>query len=128
MINLLIGPIADLAGTWLKGKVETQKAKTEMVVSERKMQAQINLKKSEADIDWDMIALENQRNSWRDEFLTILLSIPIVLCFIPGFEETVSKGFENMEKLPNWFQIAFLGSVASAFGLRGLQQFWGKKK
>ena len=53
MINLLIGPIADLAGTWLKGKVETQKAKTEMVVSERKMQAQINLKKSEADIDWD---------------------------------------------------------------------------
>lgn len=128
MLQMLIGPIANLAGTWLEGKVERQKAKTEMVVSERKMAAQINLKKANADIDWDMIALENQRNSWRDEFLTILLSIPIILCFVPGFEETVSNGFENMEKLPNWFQIAFLGSVASAFGLRGLQQFWGKKK
>ena len=28
MLNLLIGPVADLAGTWLKGSVEKSKAKT----------------------------------------------------------------------------------------------------
>ena len=29
MLNLLIGPVAELAGTWLKGHVEKGKAKTE---------------------------------------------------------------------------------------------------
>ena len=28
MLNLLIGPISQLAGTWLEGKVETKKAET----------------------------------------------------------------------------------------------------
>ena len=39
MIGALIGPIADLAGTWLQGNVEEKKAKTAMKVAEAEAKA-----------------------------------------------------------------------------------------
>ena len=41
MLNLLIGPIADLAGTWLNGKVEKSKAETGAKVARAKAEATI---------------------------------------------------------------------------------------
>jgi len=47
------------------------------------------LAKSQAKIkaieNWDTIAQANAGNSWKDEWLTILFSIPLILCFIPYF-------------------------------------------
>ena len=54
MLNLLIGPIADLAGTWLKGSVEKSKAKTEAKVAQAKAEAIIMEKKATGEIDWDL--------------------------------------------------------------------------
>ena len=42
MLNLLIGPIAELAGTWLNGKVEKSKAETgAKVARKRKLRANL---------------------------------------------------------------------------------------
>ena len=41
MLNLLIGPITQLAGTWLEGTVETKKAKTLAKVATAKAEATI---------------------------------------------------------------------------------------
>ena len=43
MLNLLIGPIAELAGTWLNGKVEKTKAETGAKVQEFQTTLQKNL-------------------------------------------------------------------------------------
>ena len=41
MLNLLISPLADLAGTWLKGKVDKSKAETEVKVARAKAEAKV---------------------------------------------------------------------------------------
>jgi hypothetical protein len=43
MIQALIGPITQLAGTWLNGKVETKAAETKARVAKSEAEAQIML-------------------------------------------------------------------------------------
>ena len=50
MLNLLIGPIADLAGTWLNGKVEKSKAETGAKVARAKAEATIMERKLRANL------------------------------------------------------------------------------
>ena len=71
MLNLLIGPITQLAGTWLEGTVETKKAKTLAKVATAKAEATIMEKKATGEIDWDLEAIKGAQNSWKDEWLVI---------------------------------------------------------
>ena len=41
MINLLISPIAELANSWIKGKVEKSKADSEVKVARAKAEAKV---------------------------------------------------------------------------------------
>ena len=53
MWTALIGPVSELAGTWLKGSVEKSKAKTEAKVAKAKAEATIMEKKAPVDRDWE---------------------------------------------------------------------------
>ena len=55
MLNLLIGPITDLAGTWLNGKVETKAAETKAKVAKAEAEAQIMLSRATSEADWEKI-------------------------------------------------------------------------
>ena len=70
--------------------------------------------------DWDTNAQEDMKTSWKDEYLTLLLSIPLILAFIPATQEAVLRGFEILGKTPEWYMVFVGGIVASAFGLRWL--------
>ncbi len=127
MLNLLIGPIADLAGTWLKGSVEKSKAKTEAKVAQAKAEAIIMEKKATGEIDWDLEMAKGSQTSWKDEWLTILFSIPLILAFIPGMEEVVANGFAQLQAMPEWYQYSLGVIVAASFGVRSASKFFGKK-
>ena len=116
MLAALIGPISQLAGTWLEGKVE--KTKAEAVIME---------KKATGEIDWDLEAIKGSQNSWKDEWLVILFSIPLILAFIPGMEEVVANGFAQLETMPEWYQYSLGVIVAASFGVRSATKFFGKK-
>ena len=107
MLNLLIGPITQLAGTWLEGTVETKKAKTLAKVATAKAEATIMEKKATGEIDWDLEAIKGAQNSWKDEWLVILFSVPLILAFMPGMEDVVSHGFQQLEQMPEWYQYFF---------------------
>ena len=83
MIGALIGPIANLASTFLEGHLATAKANTDMKVAEAKAKANIMERQATGDIDWDLEAIKGSQNSWKDEWLVILFSIPLILAFIP---------------------------------------------
>ena len=104
MLTALIGPISQLAGTWLEGKVEKTKAETGAKVAKAKAEATIMEKKATGEIDWDITMAEASKHSWKDEWLVILFSVPLVLAFIPGMEGVVQNGFEQLEKMPDWYQ------------------------
>ena len=127
MLNLLIGPIAELAGTWMSGKVEEQKAQAKTRVAKAEAEAIVMQKKATGEIDWDLEMAKGSASSWKDEWLTILFSIPLILAFIPGMEEVVANGFLQLQAMPEWYQY-FLGViVAASFGVRSATKFFGKK-
>ena len=127
MLNLLVGPIANLAGTWLEGKVEKTKAETGAKVAKARAEAVIMEKKATGEIDWDITMAEGSKHSWKDEWLTILFSIPLILAFIPGMEEVVANGFQQLEQMPEWYQYSLGVIVAASFGVRSATKFFGKK-
>lgn len=127
MWTALIGPISDLASTWLKGSVEKTKAKTEAKVAKAKAEATIMEKKATGEIDWDLEMARGSQSSWKDEWLVILFSIPLILAFIPGMEEVVANGFLQLEMMPEWYQYSLGVIVAASFGVRSATKFFGKK-
>ena len=126
MFNLLIGPVANLASTWLQGHVEKGKAKTEAVVAQKKAEAVVYERKANAEIDWDLEAIKGSSNSWKDEWLVILFSVPLILAFIPGMEGVVENGFKQLEAMPTWYQYSLGVIVAASFGVRSATKFFGK--
>jgi hypothetical protein len=127
MLNLLIGPLTDLAGTWLNGKVEKTKAEAATKVAKAKAEAVIMEKKATGEIDWDLEMARGSSNSWKDEWLTILFSIPLILAFVPGMEEVVANGFARLNEMPEWYQYSLGVIVAASFGVRSATKFFGKK-
>lgn len=127
MIQALIGPLSSLAGTWLEGRVETAKAETGAKVAKAKAEATIMEKKATGEIDWDLKMADASAASWKDEWLTILFSIPLILAFIPGMEDIVSHGFEQLGKMPEWYQYSLGVIVAASFGVRSATRLFGKK-
>jgi hypothetical protein len=127
MLNLLIGPVTELAGTWLNGKVESTKAQAATKVAKAKAEAVIMEKKATGEIDWDLEMAKGSANSWKDEWLTILFSIPLILAFIPGMEEVVANGFAQLQAMPEWYQYSLGVIVAASFGVRSATKFFGKK-
>ena len=127
MIQGLIGPIASLAGTWLNGKVETKAAETKAKVAKAEAEAQIMLSRATSEADWEKIMAQGSQSSWKDEWLVILFSVPLILAFIPGMEDVVSHGFQQLEQMPKWYQYSLGVIVAASFGVRSATKFFGKK-
>lgn len=127
MIGALIGPVAGLIGTWLEGSVEEKKAKTAMRVAEAEAKAKVMIEAATHESGWERIMAEASKNSWKDEYLTIIFSIPLIMAFIPGMEEIVKSGFSQLEAMPEWYQLSLGAVVAASFGIRGATKFFGKK-
>ena len=79
--------------------------------------------------------LEARQSDWKDEFVLIILSAPIivlawaVLSDDPTAMEKVKLFFEYFSTLPSWFTNLWILVVASIFGIKGTQIFrnGGKK-
>ena len=127
MWTALIGPIANIAGSWMDGKVEQTKAKASANVARAKAEATIMEKKATGEIDWDIEMARASSSSWKDEWLVVLFSIPLILAFIPGMEGIVQNGFEQLNKMPEWYQYSLGVIVAASFGVRSATKFFGKR-
>ena len=127
MLGALIGPISSLASTWLQGKVEEKKAVSATKVAKAQAEAVVMQKKATGEIDWDLEMAKSKSNSWADEWLVILFSIPLILAFIPGMEEVVANGFAQLNSMPEWYQYSLGVIVAASFGVRSATKFFGKK-
>lgn len=127
MIQAFLGPIANLASTWLNSKVETKAAETRMKVSEADAKAQIMVSAATSQADWERIMAQGTTSSIKDEIVTICVLAPVVLCFIPGLEATVKNGFQRLSELPDWYTYLVYIVCCAAIGIRGGKQFFGKK-
>lgn len=128
MIQALIGPIAELASGWLKGKADQQAAITNLKLVEAEAKATIMKSAATSEADWDRIMAEGSQNSWKDEWLTILFSIPLILSFCGEWGRKITaEGFAALETMPEWYQYTLGVIVAASFGIRSATKLFGKK-
>ena len=64
-----LSPIANLAGTWLNGKVEEKAALNKVKVAKAEAEAQIMVSAATSEAEWDRIMANASANSWKDEWL-----------------------------------------------------------
>ena len=78
MLGAIISPLTNLAGTWLEGKVATTKANAEVKIAKAKSEATIKEKLATGEIKWEQTMAEASQSSWKDEYLVLLFSIPLI--------------------------------------------------
>ena len=127
MFQALLGPISELAGSFMQGQIEKQKAKATLAQTKAAAEAEIMKTAATHDSKWEIIMAQGTQNSWKDEVITIVVLIPTILVFIPGMEDVVRNGFEQLNKMPEWYQYSLGVIVAASFGVRSATKFFGKK-
>ena len=127
MINLLVQGLMGVASDAIGGYVETKKAKAKQKLVQIEAETTIMEKQIAGEIDWDVTAQKNSSGSWKDEYLTILFSIPLLLCFVPFTVEYVERGFEALAMTPDWYKYTLGVIVSASFGIKGATKMFGKK-
>ena len=130
MLQALIGPVAELAGGWLKGKASAQAASANLKLVEAEAKATIMKSAATSEADWEKIMAQGTQNSWKDENLVLLFSIPLILSFLPfdWAKQAVTDGFAALETMPDWYSYTLGVIVASSFAVRSATKFFGGKK
>lgn len=118
MWSLALTAVQSLGSKWLNNKAEKDSAKHEKEV-------QILRGEREADIK----SAEGMSTSLKDEYLTCVLTVPLIVIFYasvwgdPATVSQVKEAFSAMSSLPEWYQWCFMGCVAATFGLRSIKTF-----
>jgi len=127
MIAQLLGPVASLAGSWLDAKTTKQAAEAKLKLTEAEAKSKILLSEKTSVHDWERIMAQGTQNSWKDEYLVGLFSIPLILVFTgEKGRQIVAEGFVALESMPEWYQYTLGVIVASSFAVRSATKFFRK--
>jgi len=106
------------AGTHIYKK----KQETKMLMADA--QAQHASKMARGDLEYSGKLLEARQSDWKDEFILILLSLPIVMLAFSVWSDNpehmvkMNLFFEHFGNLPYWYQWVFVGVIGSVYGLK----------
>ena len=123
LLGTLLGPVTDLVGGVLKNRQEIGKAKQAAKLEQIKSGA-----------DWEAKMAAASGASYKDEFWTVVLAVPI---FMIGYAiamndtsviERVELGFEALNSLPEWYQYLLFLAVSASFGIRGVDKLMSLRK
>jgi len=122
-ITSLISPVANVAGQIIKNRGEVAKAKHE---------AQIQTIQNNA--DWEAKMADASANSWKDEFWTLVLSVPIfmigysIIVDDPSIIARTKLAFEALDELPDYYQYLLFICISASFGIKGVDRLLSLKK
>lgn len=109
----IISGLLTLGQTWLESRAKRKEAMTEA-------EAQVIKQASQSVADWEAYMAKASGDSYKDEWLTLLVSIPMILCFFPGAVDTVNAGFSALDQTPDWYRALIMIVFAASFGVRGI--------
>jgi len=113
-------------------KIYSNRQKTKMAMSDAQLMHAEKMARGEEAYQGKL--LEARQNDYKDEFVLIILSAPIivlawaVISDDPTAMDKVNIFFEHFSNLPKWFTNLWILVVASIFGIKGTQIFKGGKK
>ena len=113
-------------------KIYANKQKTKMAMSDAQL---MHASKMAAGTEaYQGKLLEARQSDWKDEFVLVVLTLPIliigwgVFSDDPGASAKIKEFFDQFQQLPSWFTNLWILVVASIYGIKGTQIFKGGKK
>jgi len=109
-----------------------QRQNTKMLMANA--QAKHAEKMANGELEYSGKLLEARQSDWKDEFVLLVLSAPIVILGWavvsddPTAMDKVKLFFEYFSQLPSWFTNLWILVVASIYGIKGTQIFKNGKK
>ena len=128
MWGAIISGVTSLASSYMDNR--KVKAEHKSKIEQARLNAEINRieKAAKSDQDYDIEALRQTRYSWKDEYVLVILTLPFIGSFIPNIQDYVLKGWEYINKAPDWYQWSFMGAVSASLGIRCAFKFFSGKK
>lgn len=121
----LLGAFGGLITNTVTGWQERQtlRAQAEAAIVQAEAAARVEALKAaqmhEANIE--ALLVQQQDRSWKDEWFTLLLSLPLILAFVgDDGRAIVDAGFKALAAMPDWYAIMVAVAVSAAFGYRKL--------
>ena len=99
------------------------KQKTKQLMSDAQMHHAEQMAKGE--IEYKAKVIESNDKGWKDEFVLVLVSLPILVLVYsiftddPEIRNRLDLFFEYFKNLPYWYQAIFIGIVSAIYGLKG---------
>jgi len=115
-----------------RAKLKELKQQQEYSIIQATTQANVDRITSNTDSDnqIDLITAQDKKHSFKDEVVTYLFLIPVVIAtvtpFIIAFKESnfinlsddIRMSYENLDKLPNWYKYVLGAIVIDVLGFR----------
>ena len=104
------------------GHIFKNRQRTKMLMSDAQLKHAEKM--STGQLEYSGKLLEARQSDWKDEFILILLSLPILMLGWavysddPSAMDKMKLFFEYFSDLPFWYQTIFVGVIASVYGLK----------
>ena len=103
--------------------VMKNRQQTKMLISDaERVHAQ---KMASGEVEYQKAIMNNNNQGWKDEFVLILVSAPVMLLIWSIFSDDpeimskVATFFDHFGNMPFWYQALFIGVVSAIYGLKG---------
>jgi hypothetical protein len=127
-MSILGSVLGDLGGKVVEALSSRSQRKHEQKVQALELEKlrhskQIELIQSGQELDnaWELEQIKN--SGFKDEIVLFLLSIPLVMSFIPEMQPYVVDGFAALSQTPEWYQWLILAVFTAIYGIR----IWRRK-
>lgn len=118
MIQALISPVANLAGSWLKNRAAKSKAKADLELAIIQNKTRLALSENEANHEWEMAQLQD-KDKWLRWFSYSMFTAPILVMVVaPEYGKRI---FENLEYVPSWLIEIWIALNGAVWGLSSLK-------
>ena len=103
-------------------KIYSNRQKTKMAMSDAQLMHAEKMARGE--VEYSGKILESHKGDFKDEFVLVLISIPIVLLAWsvfsddPEIHKKVSLFFDHFNNLPFWFQALWVSVCGAIFGIK----------
>jgi len=131
----LIGNLFGIGKGYLENKAKLKQAKSdqehEILVAETKAAVDRILNNTESDNSIDLITARNKKYTLKDEVLTYLFLVPVVVAtLVPFFQAMSIEGnwtelniyfkdsYETLDTLPQWYKYVLYAVVIDVLGFR----------
>lgn len=122
VLTSIFKPVGDYFNRKQEIKAQEHENQIKVLEAQGERQAQLMKDGLTADAAWEMEFARQAGSSWKDEYELLVVSVPTIMCFVPGWDVYVAKGFASLSATPAWFQFVLVSIFLANYGIR----YWRK--